>query len=122
MRLGFVAAVMSLALLATAAAAGRQLVATQTKKQAEVNVLRVLPRLWKPSRLHGLVNRRTRLLADGTEAICRGKGRPHSGRRFARFVCVVRPAVHTRRQGLYLAYRALPQRRFAIRWIAYRPA
>jgi hypothetical protein len=113
---------MSVALFSTGHASGRQLIATHTKKQAEVNVLRALPRLWKPSRLHGLVNLHTHLVVDGTEAICRGKGTSFAGRRFARFVCVVRPALHKRRQGLYVAYRARTHKRFAIRWIEYRRA
>jgi hypothetical protein len=109
---------LALALLASAATAAP--VATHTKKQAEVNVLRALPRLWKPSRLHGLVNARTHLLADGTEAICRGKGHRHAGARFTRFVCVVRPAAHKPRQGLYLGYRARAHGRFVVRWLTYR--
>lgn len=119
MRTGVAAALLCLAVLASAATAA--LVPTQTKKQAEVNVLRALPRLWKPSRLHGLVNVRTHLLADGTEAICRGKGHRHAGARFTRFVCVVRPAAHKPRQGLYLGYRARAHGRFAVRWLTYRP-
>jgi hypothetical protein len=112
------AAVVCFAVLTPVAAADR--VATQTKKQAEVNVLGALPRLWKPSRLHGLVNPRTHLLTDGTEAICRGRGTQHRNARFMRFVCVVRPAIHKPRQGLYVAYRARPHGRFTIRWLTYR--
>src|SRR5512133_593504 len=99
MRSWVATAVLTFGLLASTATAA--LVATQTKKQAEVNVLRALPRLWKPSRLHGLVNPRTHLLAAGTDAICRGKGHRHAGARFTRFVCVVRPAAPQPRQGLY---------------------
>jgi hypothetical protein len=106
--------------LALAASGGAALVPTQTKKQAEVNVLHALPRLLKPSRLHGLVNPRTHLLADGTEAICRGRGTSHPGRRFERFVCVVRPSVHKPKQGLYVGYRARAHGRFAIRVLLYR--
>lgn len=91
-----------------------------TKKQAEVNVLRVVASTWKARRLTGLVNRRTHLLADNTEAICHGRGRRNAGSRYSRFVCVVRPNVHTARQGLYVSYRALPGGRFRIRWLAYR--
>ena len=118
MRSWVATAVLALGLLTSTATAA--LVATQTKKQAEVNVLRALPGLWKPSRLHGLVNPRTHLLADGTEAICHGKGHRHAGARFTRFVCVVRPAAHKPRQGLYLGYRARAQGRFVVRWLTYR--
>jgi hypothetical protein len=90
-----------------------------TKRQAEVNVLRVVARKW-PTRLPGLVNPRTDLLVDNTEAACRGRGRRRAGYRYARFVCVVRPHIYSRREGLYVSYRALPKGRFTIRWIAYR--
>ena len=91
-----------------------------TKKQAEVNVLRVVARKWRARRLRGLVNPRTHLLVDNTEAICHGRGKRRVGNQYARFVCVVRPHVHTSRQGLYVSYRALPRGRFRLRWLAYR--
>src|SRR6188472_1942066 len=71
----------------------------QTKKQAEVNVLRTLTREWKNRRLPGIIDPRTHLLRDNTEAVCRGRGRRSGPRRYPRFTCVVRPHVHTRRQG-----------------------
>jgi hypothetical protein len=91
-----------------------------TKAQAEVNVLRVVARKWKARRLPGLVDPRTHLLEDNTEAVCRGRGPRRIGRRYSRFLCVVRPHVHSPRQGLYVGYVALPRGRFTIRWIAYR--
>jgi hypothetical protein len=94
--------------------------AAHTKKQAEVNVLRAVPGRWRARRLRGLVDARTHLLADNTEAICHGRGRRRAGNRFPRFVCVVRPHVHARGQGLYVGYRALSRGRFTLRWIAYR--
>lgn len=94
-------------------------VPTQTKKQAELNVLRFLARTWKTApRL--LVNRRTHLVRDNTEAVCKGRGRPHRGLRYRRFVCVVRPRAHRPGQGLYLAYRARHGGHFAIRRLRYR--
>jgi hypothetical protein len=107
-----------LALAPTAAIATRT--PAHTKKQAEVNVLRVVASKWKARRLPGLVNRRTHLLVDNTEAICRGRGTRRASNRYSRFVCVVRPNVHTARQGLYVSYRALPRGQFTIRWLAYR--
>jgi hypothetical protein len=82
--------------------------------------LRVVARKWPARRLRGLVNPRTHLLVDNTEAICHGRGKRRVGNQYARFVCVVRPHVHTSRQGLYVSYRALPRGRFSIRWLAYR--
>jgi hypothetical protein len=119
MRSGIAAAFVSLALLAPAAGLATH-VPTRTKKQAEVDVLRAVPRLWKPRRLHGLVDYQTHLLRDGTEAICRGSGHPYAGDRYSRFVCIVRPSAHVARQSLYVAYRARPHGRFTIRWLSYR--
>jgi hypothetical protein len=102
--------------------AGAAATAGHTKRRAEVNVLRAVPRLWTPRKLHGLVDRRTHLLHDGTEAVCRGRGRRLSGARYARFVCVVRPHAFKGRQGLYLAYRARAGGRFTLRWLRYRPS
>jgi len=93
---------------------------SHTKKQAEVNVLRVVPRKWAPKRMPGLVDRQTGLLVDNTEAICYGHGRRRAGNRYSSFLCLVRPHVHKARQGLYLSYRALPGGRFRIQWLAYR--
>ncbi len=110
-----------LALVASASALAT-VTATQpahTKRQAEVNVLRVVASTWNSRRLAGLVNPRTHLLANDTEAICQGRGSRRAGSRYSRFVCVVRPHVHTTRQGLYLNYRALPRMRFKIRWLTY---
>ena len=92
----------------------------QTKKQAEVNVLRTLAHEWRKRRLPGIIDPRTHLVRDNTEAVCRGRGRRSGPRRYTRFTCVVRPHVHTRRQGLYLTYRAQPRGNFTLRWIVFR--
>ena len=109
----------ALALATSSATAIATRVPAHTKKQAEVNVLRVVASRWKPRQLPGLVNRRTHLLRDNTEAVCDGRGRRPAPNRYPRFVCVVRPHVHTARQGLYVSYHALPRGRFRIHWIAY---
>jgi hypothetical protein len=101
-----------------ATTAGR--VPGHTKREAEVNVLRAIPRKWKARPLPGLVDPRTHLLIDNTEAVCRGRGKRLAGQRYSRFVCVIRPHLHKRREGLYVSYRALPGGRFTIRWLAYR--
>jgi hypothetical protein len=94
--------------------------AAQTKKQAEVNVLRAVAQHWKTWRRFGLVNPRTHLLKDNTEAVCHGRGTRRAGHRYARFVCVVRPHDYRGRQGLWLSYRALSHGRYRVRVLAYR--
>ena len=113
------AALLSVLAAAPAETAGRR-PATQTKTQAEVNVLRVSAQKWKDWRRFGLVDARTHLLTNNTEAVCHGRGSRHSGKRYARFVCVVRPHTHRGHQGLWLRYRALSKGRCKIRILAYR--
>jgi hypothetical protein len=91
----------------------------QTKRQAEVNVLRVVGLKWKAWRRFGLTDRRTHLVADNTEALCRGRGMRHMGNRYPRFVCVVRPHAHRGREGLWLSYRALERGHCNVRLLAY---
>ena len=112
---------MPLAIIAAApsTAAARHM-PTQTKTQAEVNVLHAIARKSHTWRMPGLVNARTHLLTDNTEAVCHGLGGRRAGNRYARFVCVVRPHVHRGRQGLYVSYRVLPKNRFELRFLAYR--
>ena len=90
-----------------------------TKRQAEVNVLRVVAKNWKVWRESGFVNPYTHLLTDNTEAICSGRGRPRA-KRYQGFLCVVRPHVHHRHQGLWLRYRAKPKGRFSVTVVAFR--
>ena len=90
-----------------------------SKKQAEVNVLGLVAKRWKALRGTGLVNPRTHLLADNTEAVCDGRGASR-GKRFQRFVCVVRPHVHHGRQGLWLRYRALAKGRCKVTIVVFR--
>jgi len=96
------------------------LIAAHTKAQAEVNVLRAVPRSWKASRMPGLIDPRTHLLVNNTEAVCHGRGKAHGGGRYTRFLCVVRPPEHRPRAGLNVSYRAFPHGRFRIQWLAYR--
>lgn len=90
-----------------------------TKRQAEVNVLRVVSLNWKAWRSFGVIDRRTHLVADNTEAICRGRGPRYAGHRSSRFVCVVRPHASSGREGLWLSYRGLPSGRCKVRFLAY---
>lgn len=113
-------ALLLLTLVGVTTAAGTSIAPAQTKEQAEVNVLRAVPRKWSAKQLPGLVSRHTHLLADNTEAFCRGRGNHRAGGRYTRFLCIVRPHVHTRRQGLHLTYRARRSGRFTIHWLFYR--
>ena len=109
-----------MAIVATSHAAGTMRPPAHKKAQAEVNVLRAVVRISKTRRVPELVDPRTHLLVNNTQAICRGRGKRYTGRRYTRFVCVVRPLRHRPRQGLYVNYRALPKGRFRIHWLAYR--
>lgn len=86
-----------------------------SRAKAERNVLRALDRGWGKRRIRALFNPRTHLLRDNTQAVCkRARGRR------TRFLCIVRPARHRPRQGLYIVYRALSRGRFKLRWLFYR--
>ena len=113
-------ALVSATVTAPSGLAARHAPAAHTKKQAEVNVLRLVARKWKTWRRFGLVNPRTHLLADNTEAVCHGRDKRRAGSRHTRFVCVVRPHSHLGREGLWLKYRALSGGRFRVRVLAYR--
>lgn len=121
MRRCLVALLVSLAIITVplATAARVRQGGAHTKKQAEVNVLRVIALKWKAWRRFGLIDQRTHLVSDNTEAVCRGRGRRHLGNRYSRFVCVVRPHAHRGRQGLWLSYRALSRGRCRLRFLAY---
>jgi hypothetical protein len=106
-------------IVANPSAAATARVSAHTKKQAEINVLRALPRAW-PKRLPDLVDPRTHLVVNNTQAICRGRGKRYTGRHYARFVCVIRPAIHRPHKGLYISYRALRHGRFRMHWLAYK--
>ena len=107
------------ALVVVSPSQGRVSPPAHSKKQAEVNVLRVLATRWKALRKTGLVNPRTHLLADNTEAVCSGRGASRR-KRYQRFVCVVRAHVHRGRQGLWLRYRALAKGRCKVTVVAFR--
>jgi hypothetical protein len=89
-----------------------------SRGQAERNVLRFLEKGWRGHQLPRLLDPRTHLLRDNTQAVCRRYAGRHSA---GRFLCVVRPARHRRHEGLYASYRALKDGRFTIRWLFYRP-
>ena len=113
-------AVVATFVAAPSAVAGKGRPAFQTKRQAEVNVLRVVAHGWRKWHRYGLVDARTHLITDNTEAVCRGRGTRRAGYRYQRYVCVVRPHVHRGREGLWLKYCALSRGRFKVRVLAYR--
>ena len=107
--------VVAVALMASAhAAVGASAV---SRGEVERNVLRFLARGWGHHRLPRLMNPRTHLLRNNTQAIC---SRGPRSNKTGRFVCVVRPARHRRHEGLYLRYRSLGKGRFKIDWLFYR--
>jgi len=98
--------------LAVPAAADTARVQGHTKRQAEVNVLRTVSRKWRKRPLPGIVDPRTHLLLDNTEAVCRGVGGGRQRRRY--------PHHHRKRQGLYVSYRTRSDGAFTISWIVFR--
>ena len=114
----FVAALVTIA--ASAHAAGTKERPAHTKAQAEANVLRALVQFSKSRRMPELVDPGTNLPVNNTQAVCRGRGKQYAGHRYMRFVCVVRPMRHRPHQGLYLGYRARPNGRLRIHWLAYK--
>jgi hypothetical protein len=118
--IGLLVMVVALALVAASPGpAARRAPAAQTKARAEVNVLQAVARKWRTWGRHGLVDPKTHLITDNTEAVCHGRGNPRAGKRYARFLCVVRPHDHRGRQGLWLTYRALKNGRCRVRLLAY---
>jgi hypothetical protein len=63
------------------------------------------------------IDRRTGLLKDNVQVICRGRGMS-AGRRYQRFVCTVR--AHRAGHQLRIAYRAAALDRFYLRWLPAR--
>jgi hypothetical protein len=119
-RLSLVSTLLVIMLTPAAAQASSAAPPARTKSQAEVHVLRVTARTWKASRMPGLVNPRTHLLANNSQALCHGQGATRPGGRYARFICVVRPLHHRPRQGLYVSYRVLANGRPEVHWLGYR--
>jgi hypothetical protein len=93
--------------------------ARASKSIAERNVLRVTDGSWNHRRIRFLIDRRTGLLKNNVQAVCRGRGKRHANG-YRRFVCVVRPIHHRRHEGLYVSYRILPSGRCRIHWLALR--
>jgi hypothetical protein len=117
-RLTAIAAAAALALGATThAQARRSPVPAQTKPTAERNVVRVVARRWAYARIPMLIDARTGLLRNNVRAICHARGRRLSGRRYTRFVCVVRPWPTAGKKELLVTYRALAHGRFRIGWL-----
>jgi hypothetical protein len=117
-RLMAIAAAVALPLgAATYAQARRMPAPAQTKPTAERNVVGVVARRWPRARIPMLIDARTGLLKNNVRAICHGRGRRFSGRRYMRFICVVRPWPTAGEKELLLTYRALAHRRFRIGWL-----
>jgi hypothetical protein len=114
-----IALVAGVAALSASPALAAVSTASQTKAQAEIRVLQIVSRSWLPSRLPGIVNPRTHLLVRNTQVACHGRGNVRIGRRFVRFLCIVRPRQHTPRQGLYLSYRVRTDGSITVHWLSF---
>lgn len=111
------------ALIATAPASAQRAhgVAAQTKRTAELNVMRAVPHFRGRHRLPELIDAHTGLLRNNVRAICRGRGARYGKRAFARFVCVVRPWPAAGKRELVVTYRSMSSRRYRVRWLRTRP-
>jgi hypothetical protein len=91
-----------------------------SKRRAERNLLRLVPRGWNATaRRLGLINRETNLVNDNVQAVCRGRGE-RIGTRYRRFNCVVRSWPRKGRAGLYLIYRVRGKEWFRARLVRVR--
>src|SRR6266508_1086760 len=91
-----------------------------SKRRAERNLLRLVPRGWNAkARRLGLINGDTNLVKDNVQAVCRGRG-VRIGTRYRRFNCVVRSWPRRGRAGLYLTYRVRGKEWFRARLVRVR--
>ena len=91
-----------------------------SKRRAERNLLRLVPRGWNAkARRLGLINRETNLVKGNVQAVCRGRGE-RIGTRYPRFNCVVRSWPRRGRAGLYLTYRVRGKEWFRARLVRVR--
>jgi hypothetical protein len=91
-----------------------------SKRRAERNLLRLVPRGWNAkARRLGLIDRETNLVKDNVQAVCRGRG-AKIGTRYRRFSCVVWSWPRRGRAGLYLTYRVRGKEWFRARLVRVR--
>jgi hypothetical protein len=105
-------------LASVALAGGPTTASVPLKTIAERHVLAALGRDWRPSRLKGFVNARTRVPFDNVQAKCRRQ--PARTAWPARFICVVRPRDRQSRIRLYLKYVGLRDGSFHVHWLDLR--
>jgi hypothetical protein len=92
---------------AARSAAALQTAPGQSRAQAEVHLLRIVARNWGASGVAGLVDPRTHMLANNTQAICLGRGKRLPRARYTRFTCVVRASGRAPVRELRISFRAL---------------
>ncbi len=68
------------------------------------------------SRITALIDRKSGLLKNNVQAVCRRR----PGRGATRFLCVVRPAGASHGAGLYVKYTVRPRGRWSVFWLGYR--
>src|SRR5438309_4234488 len=94
--------------------------AAHSKRRAERNLLRLVPRGWNAkARRLGLINRETNLVKNNVQAVCSGRGE-RIGTRYRRFTCVVLSWPRRGRAGLYLTYRVRGKEWFRARLVRVR--
>jgi hypothetical protein len=113
-RTAIVAVLATLLVPVASTQAGHSRFVAHTKRNAERNVVRVAPHSWNHRRIAALIDADTGLLRNNVRTICHGRGRRYSGRRYRRFVCVLRPWPATGQLQLFVSYRALPHNRFRV--------
>ena len=114
-----VLASLTAASLASAAlAAGSATAPVPLRTIAERHVLASLGRDWRPSRLKGFVNARTRVPFNNVHATCRRQ--PARTTWPARFICIVRPRDPQSRVRLYLKYVGSRDGSFHVHWLDLR--
>jgi hypothetical protein len=92
----------------------RSAAARETRGEVEQKVLNTVIQSPTGKLPRALIESSTGLAKNGLQAYCRRETRPPS------FLCVVRPARHKPREGLYVRYRLTPKGSSAFTWYPYK--
>ena len=112
--------IVATAFLCAATAAPSAGAVARTKRQAERDVIKAVPRYAQRKAIAPLIDSNTGLLKDNVFVACKGRGKHYRGGRRASFVCSIRP---TPRQRVVarLAYRGV-RNGYKIHWLRLRHA
>src|SRR6266511_2293734 len=100
--------------VASAAPAEWRRLPTQTKAEAERNVLRALPQRLNHTSRRWFLDGVTGLLKNNVQVICSGRGTRFSHGEYRRFRCLVRAYPKPKRRGLIVTYRASAPRNLRV--------